>query len=297
MAITPLRRPEWLRVRAPTGENYEELKRLMRSKSLHTVCEEARCPNIGECWAHRTATFMILGSICTRSCGFCAVATGRPMAVDWEEPRRIAEAVSQMGLRHVVITMVNRDELRDGGATILAATIRWIRRLNPQCAVEVLASDFKGSREALQILMDVRPSVFSHNIETIPRLYPRVRPQAVYRRSLDVLVWAKEMYPEIPTKTGFMLGLGETHDEVTLLMRDLRTAQIDLITIGQYLRPTAQHLPIERYVTPEEFHDYATLGKSMGFRHVESGPLVRSSYHAWDQVNAAGVGAISESRP
>ena len=216
--IMPTRRPDWLRVRVPTGENYDELKRLMRGKALHTVCEEARCPNIAECWAHRTATFMILGSVCTRSCGFCAVATGRPMAVDWEEPRRVAEATQQMGLRHVVITMVNRDELRDGGATLFAATIRWVRRLNPDCAVEVLTSDFKGSREALKILMDARPSVFSHNVETVPRLYKRVRPQAIYTRSLDVLEWAKQMYPDIPTKTGFMLGLGETRDEVLELL-------------------------------------------------------------------------------
>jgi lipoyl synthase len=290
MASARLRRPEWLRVRAPTGENYEELKRLMRSKALHTVCEEARCPNIGECWSHRTATFMILGSICTRSCGFCAVATGRPSAVDWEEPRRIAEAVQQMGLSHVVITMVNRDELHDGGATILAATIRWIRRLNPDCGVEVLASDFKGSREALHVLMNVRPTVFSHNVETVPRLYSRVRPQAIYRRSLDILSWAKEMCPDIPTKTGFMLGLGETHDEVIDLMRDLRSTGIDIVTIGQYLRPTEHHLPIERYVTPEEFREYATEGRALGFSHVESGPLVRSSYHAWDQLNATGIG-------
>lgn len=289
MASARLRRPEWLRVRAPTGENYEELKRLMRGKALHTVCEEARCPNIGECWSHRTATFMILGSICTRSCGFCAVATGRPSAVDWEEPRRIAEAVQQMGLSHVVITMVNRDELRDGGATILAATIRWIRRLNPDCGVEVLASDFKGSREALQVLMNVRPTVFSHNVETVPRLYPQVRPQAIYRRSLDILGWAKEMHPDIPTKTGFMLGLGETHDEVIDLMRDLRSIGIDIVTIGQYLRPTEHHLPIDRYVTPEEFRDYAALGRALGFSHVESGPLVRSSYHAWDQLHASGI--------
>jgi lipoyl synthase len=289
MASARLRRPEWLRVRAPTGENYEELKRLMRSKALHTVCEEARCPNIGECWSHRTATFMILGSTCTRSCGFCAVATGRPSAVDWEEPRRIAEAVQQMGLSHVVITMVNRDELHDGGATILAATIRWIRRLNPDCGVEVLTSDFKGSREALQVLMNAHPTVFSHNVETVPRLYPKVRPQAIYRRSLDVLSWAKEIYPGIPTKTGFMLGLGETHDEVIDLMRDLRYIGIDIVTIGQYLRPTEHHLPIERYVTPEEFREYATLGRALGFPHVESGPLVRSSYHAWDQLNAAGI--------
>lgn len=294
MAIMPVRRPDWLRVRVPTGENYDELKRLMRSKALHTVCEEARCPNIGECWSHRTATFMILGSVCTRSCGFCAVATGRPMALDWEEPRRVAEAVAQMGLRHVVVTSVNRDELHDGGATIFAATIRWIRRLNPECAVEVLTPDFKGSRDALKILLDARPSVYSHNVETVPRLYRRVRPQAVYERSLDVLRWSKEMYPDIPTKTGFMLGLGETKDEVLALMHDIHAADVDIITIGQYLQPSHEHLPIERYVTPEEFREYAREGRSMGFRHVESGPLVRSSYHAWDQVKAAGVEATTQ---
>jgi lipoyl synthase len=287
--IQPTRRPDWLRVRLPSGENYEELKRLMRSKALHTVCEEARCPNIGECWGHRTATFMILGSICTRSCHFCAVATGRPMAVDWEEPRRVAEATQQMGLRHVVITMVNRDELRDGGATLFASTIRWVRRLSPECAVEVLTSDFKGNRDALKTLMDARPSVFSHNVETIPRLYKPVRPQAIYTRSLDVLQWAKEMYPDIPTKTGFMLGLGEERDEVLSLMRDIRERDVDIITIGQYLQPTKDHLPIQRYITPDEFRDYAREGRAMGFKHVESGPLVRSSYHAWDQVKAAGV--------
>lgn len=294
MAIMPVRRPDWLRVRVPTGENYDDLKRLMRSKALHTVCEEARCPNIGECWGHRTATFMILGSVCTRSCGFCAVATGRPMALDWEEPRRVAEAVTQMGLRHVVVTSVNRDELHDGGATIFAATIRWIRRLNPECAVEVLTPDFKGSHEALKILMDARPNVYSHNVETVPRLYRRVRPQAVYERTLDVLRWAKEMYPDIPTKTGFMLGLGETRDEVLALMHDLHDAQVDILTIGQYLQPSHEHLPIERYVTPEEFREYAAEGRAMGFRHVESGPLVRSSYHAWDQVKAAGVESAAQ---
>ena len=293
MATVPARRPDWLRVRLPTGENYDELKRLMRGKALHTVCEEARCPNIGECWAHRTATFMILGSVCTRSCGFCAVATGRPMAVDWEEPRRIAEATAQMGLRHVVVTMVNRDELHDGGATLFAATIRWIRRLSPECAVEVLTSDFKGSRPALKILMDARPSVFSHNVETVPRLYRHVRPQAIYERSLDVLAWSKEMRPEIPTKTGFMLGLSETKDEVVALLRDLRARDVDIITIGQYLQPTPQHLPIERYVTPDEFRELKAIGMEMGFRHVESGPLVRSSYHAWDQAKEAGVAATS----
>lgn len=284
MAVLPERRPDWLRVRLPVGDNYEDLKRLMRGKSLHTVCEEARCPNMGECWANRTATFMILGSVCTRSCGFCAVATGRPMALDWEEPRRVAEAVTQMGLNHVVVTSVNRDELHDGGATLFAATIRWIRRLNPTCAVEVLTPDFKGSREALKVVMDAKPDVFNHNVETVKRLYRRVRPQAVYERSLEVLAWAKDMYPEKPTKTGFMLGLGETHDEIVELLQDIRAHDVDIVTIGQYLRPSPQHLPIERYATPDEFREYARIGREMGFRNVYSGPLVRSSYHAWDQV-------------
>jgi lipoyl synthase len=285
MAVLPNeRRPDWLRVRLPVGDNYTDLKNLMRSKSLHTVCEEARCPNMGECWANRTATFMILGSVCTRSCGFCAVATGRPMALDWEEPRRVAEAVTQMGLNHVVVTSVNRDELHDGGATLFAATIRWIRRMNPECAVEVLTPDFKGSREALKVVMDAKPDVFNHNVETVPRLYRRVRPQAVYERSLEVLAWAKEMYPEKPTKTGFMLGLGETHDEIVALLGDIRAHNVDIVTIGQYLRPSPRHLPIERYVPPDEFREYAHIGREMGFRNVYSGPLVRSSYHAWDQV-------------
>ncbi|MEO7002130.1 MAG: lipoyl synthase [Ktedonobacterales bacterium] len=287
MAIAPERRPDWLRVRLPAGQNYEELKQLMRSKSLHTVCEEARCPNMGECWAHRTATFMILGSVCTRSCRFCAVATGRPMALDWEEPRRVAEAVAQMGLKHVVVTSVNRDELRDGGATFFASTIRWIRRLDAECAVEVLTPDFKGVREALQVVMDAQPTVFNHNIETVPRLYRRVRPQAIYTRSLDVLSWAKEMQPETPIQTGFMLGLGETREEILEVLGDLRDRKVDIVTIGQYLRPTQDHLPIERYVTPAEFREWAQIGKEMGIRHVESGPLVRSSYHAWDQLKAA----------
>ncbi|HEY7976172.1 MAG TPA: lipoyl synthase [Ktedonobacterales bacterium] len=284
MAVLPERRPDWLRVRLPVGDNYNDLKQLMRSKSLHTVCEEARCPNMGECWANRTATFMILGSVCTRSCGFCAVATGRPMALDWEEPRRVAEAVTQMGLNHVVVTSVNRDELHDGGATLFAATIRWIRRMNPECAVEVLTPDFKGSREALKVVMDAKPDVFNHNVETVPRLYHRVRPQAVYERSLDVLAWAKACNPGKPTKTGFMLGLGETHDEIVDLLRDIRARNVDIVTIGQYLRPSPDHLPIERYAPPDEFREYARIGREMGFRNVYSGPLVRSSYHAWDQV-------------
>jgi lipoic acid synthetase len=296
MAVLPERRPDWLRVRLPVGENYNDLKQLMRSKSLHTVCEEARCPNLGECWANRTATFMILGSVCTRSCGFCAVATGRPMALDWEEPRRVAEAVTQMGLNHVVVTSVDRDELHDGGATLFAATIRWIRRLNPSCAVEVLTPDFKGSRDALKAVMDARPDVFNHNVETVPRLYRRVRPQAVYERSLDVLAWAKEIRPEKPTKTGFMLGLGETHDEIVETMRDIKARDVDILTIGQYLRPSPQHLPIERYVPPDEFREYARIGREMGFRNVYSGPLVRSSYHAWDQVKQLDGAASADSQ-
>jgi lipoic acid synthetase len=287
MSATLERRPEWLKIHAPQGQNYTELKTLMRDKGLHTVCEEARCPNIGECWGHRTATFMILGSVCTRSCGFCAVATGRPMTLDWEEPRRVAEAVKTMGLRHCVVTSVNRDELRDGGATIFAATIRWIRRVNPECSVEVLTPDFKGDPDALRIVMDAKPSVFNHNIETVPRLYKHVRPQAVYTRSLQVLKWAKELNPEHPTKSGFMLGLGEEYDEVIQTLRDLREHDVDIVTIGQYLRPSFKHLPVERYVKPEEFREFAREGKKMGFRHVESGPLVRSSYHAWDQAKAA----------
>src|SRR5579859_1023880 len=236
--IQPIRRPDWLRVRVPTGENYEEIKQLMRGKVLHTVCEEARCPNIAECWAHRTATFMILGSVCTRSCGFCAVATGRPMPLDWEEPRRVAEAVTQMGLKHVVVTSVNRDELKDGGSSLFAATIRAIRRQNPDCTIEVLTPDFKGSMDALRVVLDARPDVFNHNVETVRRLYRRVRPQAIYPRSLAVLRAAKQMNPGKPTKSGFMLGLGETRDEVLALLRDLRDHDVDIVTIGQYLRPT-----------------------------------------------------------
>ncbi|HLW03129.1 MAG TPA: lipoyl synthase [Ktedonobacterales bacterium] len=287
MSATLERRPEWLKIHTPQGQNYTALKTLMRDKGLHTVCEEARCPNIGECWGHRTATFMILGSVCTRSCGFCAVATGRPMALDWEEPRRVAEAVKTMDLRHCVVTSVNRDELRDGGATLFAATIRWIRRVNPECAVEVLTPDFKGDHDALRIVMEAKPNVFNHNIETVPRLYKRVRPQAVYTRSLQVLKWAKELNPERPTKSGFMLGLGEEYDEVIQTLRDLREHDVDIVTIGQYLRPSFNHLPVERYVKPEEFRTFAQEGKKMGFRHVEAGPLVRSSYHAWDQAKAA----------
>lgn len=285
--IIPERRPEWLKVRAPKGENYQNLKQLMRNQSLHTVCEEARCPNIGECWGHKTATFMILGSVCTRSCGFCAVATGRPNGLDWEEPKRVAEAVQTMGLRHAVVTSVNRDELVDGGAGVFAATIRWIRRLNPECRVEVLTPDFKGVRDALRVVIDARPNVYNHNVETIPRLYRSVRPQAIYERSLQVLQWAKQMNPAAPTKSGFMLGLGETEEEILQVMRDLRAHDVDILTIGQYLRPSFQHLPIQRYVSLEEFAALKAEGKKMGFRHVESGPFVRSSYHAHEQADGA----------
>ena len=285
--MIPERRPEWLRVRPPKGENYEGLKQLMRGKTLHTVCEEARCPNIGECWGHKTATFMILGSVCTRSCGFCAVATGRPLGLDWEEPKRVAEAVQNMGLRYAVVTSVNRDELPDGGASIFASTIRWIRRLNPDCKVEILTPDFKGVEDALRVVINARPDVFNHNVETIPRLYKEVRPQAVYTRSLQVLKWAKEMNPQAPTKSGFMLGLGETWDEVLTVMQDLRAHDVDILTIGQYLRPSFQHLAIQRYVPLEEYAALKEEGKKMGFRHVESGPFVRSSYHAHEQADEA----------
>jgi len=285
--IIPERRPEWLRVRSPKGENYEHLKQLMRSKELHTVCEEARCPNIGECWGQKTATFMILGRVYTRSCGFCAVETGRPIGLDWEEPKRVAEAVQNMGLRHAVVTSVNRDELKDGGAALFAATIRWIRRLNPHCTVEVLTPDFKGVYQALQVVIDARPDVYNHNVETVPRLYKRVRPQAIYKRSLQVLQWAKAMNHEAPTKSGFMLGLGETWEKVIEVMHDLREHDVDILTIGQYLRPSFQHLPIQRYVPLEEFAALKAEGKEMGFRHVESGPFVRSSYHAREQAEGA----------
>jgi lipoic acid synthetase len=285
--IIPERRPDWLRVRAPQGENYRQVKQLMRGQALHTVCEEARCPNIGECWGHKTATFMILGRVCTRSCGFCAVETGRPVGLDWEEPKRVAEAVQEMGLRYTVVTSVNRDELKDGGASVFASTIRWIRRLNPECKIEVLTPDFKGNADALRVVMDAKPNVFNHNVETVPRLYKQVRPQAVYTRSLQVLKWAKEMHPEAPTKSGFMLGLGETWDEILQVMHDMREHDVDILTIGQYLRPSFQHLPIQRYAPLEEYAALKQEGKKMGFKHVEAGAFVRSSYHAHEQADEA----------
>jgi len=277
-------KPEWLKVRAPGGSNYRRLANLVRTQRLHTVCESARCPNIGECWERGTATFMILGNICTRSCGFCAVKTGRPTELDTSEPERVAEAVSQMNISHAVITSVNRDELKDGGAEIFRRTILAIRERTPHVTVEVLIPDFKGSREALAAVMSAKPDVLNHNVETVPRLYRRVRPQAKYHRSLQILEWAKEMDPDVLTKSGLMVGLGEEYEEVLQVMRDLVDVGCDILTVGQYLQPTRDHLPVERYWTPEEFAALRRDGLRIGFRHVESGPLVRSSYHAESQT-------------
>ncbi len=280
-------RPSWLKAKVPDGETYREIKETMRGLSLHTVCEEARCPNIGECWNNRTATFMILGNVCTRSCGFCAVLTGKPPTLDLEEPSRVADAAEAMGLEHAVITSVNRDELPDGGSSIFAATIREIRVRVPGCAVEVLTPDFKGDRAAIKTVIDARPDTFNHNIETVPRLYPAVRPQAKYARSLEVLRYAKELNPDGLTKSGFMVGLGEVEEEIHQTMRDLRDHEVDILTIGQYLRPTEDHLPMSRYYAPKEFAELRKFGFALGFRHVESGPLVRSSYHAHEQTDDA----------
>ena len=286
-------RPDWLKARVPDGEGFREIKETMSSLSLHTVCEEARCPNIGECWNNRTATFMILGNVCTRSCGFCAVLTGKPTELDIDEPYRVADAAKQMGLRHAVITSVNRDELADGGASIFAATIEAIKEEVPECAVEVLTPDFKGNQDAIKTVIDARPATFNHNIETVPRLYPAVRPQAKYRRSLEVLRHAKELNPDGLTKSGFMVGLGEVEEELHQTMRDLREHDVDILTIGQYLRPSENHLPMSRYYTPKEFALLRRYGlDELGFKHVESGPLVRSSYHAHEQTaDARKVGA------
>ncbi len=280
MIETTMPRPNWLKVRVPNGPNYQELKTLMRDQGLHTVCEEARCPNIGECWESRTATFMILGDTCTRACGFCAVKTGRPLALDLEEPRRVAEAAVQMGLQHVVVTSVNRDDQPDGGSKVFAATIRQIRRRMPDCTIEVLIPDFEGVEESLRIVMDAGPDILNHNLETVPRLTKRVRRRAKYQRSLEVLRRAKAMAPHGLTKSGIMLGLGETHEEILSTLADMQASNVDVVTIGQYLRPGPQYLALERYYTPEEFAAYKVAGEQMGLRHVESGPLVRSSYHA-----------------
>jgi lipoic acid synthetase len=279
-------RPSWLKAPAPVGENYRNLKKLVETLKLHTVCESAACPNIGDCWNRRTATFMILGNVCTRRCGFCAVQKGRPLPVDYDEPRRVAEACAALGLKFAVITSVNRDDRKDGGAELFALTIRAIRERVPGCGVEVLVPDFQGSHAAMDTVLDAAPDVLNHNTETVPRLYRQVRLGARYERSLDMLAYAKKARPRIPTKSGLMLGLGETIEEVLAVMRDLRGSDVDILTLGQYLRPSPKHLPIIRYVTVEEFAELKRRGHEMGFSHVESGPLVRSSYHADQAADA-----------
>lgn len=281
------RKPSWLKVKAPGGPNYVALKRMMRDLDLHTVCEEAHCPNIGECWEHKAATFMILGDVCTRNCAYCAVAHGTPKPLDAGEPQRLADAVAQMGLKHVVITSVDRDDLPNGGAEIFAASIHEIRRRLPETSIEVLIPDFKGNPDALRIVVDARPNILNHNLETISRLYRIARPGGRYTRALELLDRAKSLRPEALTKSGIICGLGEDWDELLVAMRDLRAARVDILTIGQYLRPSDEHLPIARWYTPDEFAELKRYGMTIGFRHVESGPLVRSSYHAWEQVEAA----------
>ncbi len=289
------RKPAWLKARAPGTGEYTNLKRLMRAKTLHTVCEEAHCPNMGECWRHGTATFMILGHICTRSCSYCAVTTGLPTGLDAAEPLRVAEAVRAMGLRHAVITSVNRDDLPDGGAGIFAETIHQIRELAPDCSVEVLTPDFKGDLEAVAVVVRARPEVFSHNLETVGRLYRFIRPGGRYERALEVLSHSKALDPTVLTKSGVICGMGETRDELVEAMSDLATVGVEILTLGQYLRPSARHLPIDRYYTPEEFSALKRIGEDeLGFKHVEAGPLVRSSYHAREQVEAIGGGSYSE---
>ena len=280
----PRRRPPWIKVRAPHGEEFERVQSLMRSKTLHTVCEEAQCPNIGECWGRGTATFLMMGDTCTRSCGFCDIKTGRPSPLDWAEPNRIAESVRAMNLRHVVITSVNRDERPDGGAPIFAMVIRRIRQLQPGCSIEVLIPDFKASEAALRIVMDAQPEILNHNVETVPRLFKKVQPQDRYEWAMTVLANAKRMDPKVLTKSGIMVGLGETFDEVVGVMRDLAERGVDILTIGQYLQPSAKHLAVERFYTLDEFTRLRQIGMELGFHWVESGPLVRSSYKADQQV-------------
>lgn len=283
-----LRKPEWLKIKLNTNENYTDLKKLMREKNLHTVCEEAKCPNIHECWAvRRTATFMILGSVCTRACRFCAVKTGLPTELDLAEPERVADSVALMNLKHAVITMVARDDLKDGGAKVLAETVRAIRRKSPFTTIEVLPSDLSGNYENLKMLMDAKPDILNHNIETVRELTPRIRARATYERSLEFLKRAKEMQPEIPTKSSLMIGLGETKEQIIQTMDDLRANNVDIMTIGQYLQPTKKHLKVQKYYHPDEFAELREIAMSKGFSHCEAGPLVRSSYHADEQVNAA----------
>lgn len=283
-----VKKPDWLKIKLNTNKQYTDLKMMMREKGLHTVCEEAKCPNIHECWgARRTATFMILGDTCTRACRFCAVKTGLPTELDWKEPERVGDSVQLMNLKHVVVTAVARDDLKDGGAAVFAETIKVIRRKNPFTTVEVLPSDMGGIKENLQILMDAKPDILNHNIETTRRLTPAVRAKAQYDRSLEFLRRAKEMQPAIPTKSSLMVGLGETKEEIIEVMDDLRAHHVDIMTIGQYLQPTRQHLKVEKYYSPAEFEELKQLALSKGFSHCEAGPLVRSSYHADEQVHAA----------
>ncbi len=291
----PVKRPDWLKVRLPSGDNYFELKRLMRGHGLHTVCESARCPNIAECWNHRTATFMILGDLCTRRCSFCSVPKGKPLPVDFEEPERVAAAAEAMGIIHVVVTSVDRDDQPDGGAGVFAGTIAALRRRIAAVRVEVLIPDFRGSDAALQTVLDARPDILNHNTETVPRLYPVARRGSRYERSLRLLARSREMAPEIPTKSGLMVGLGETLEEVSSVLADLARAGVDIVTIGQYLRPSGSQLPVARFYTPDEFADLKREGERLGIGHVESGPLVRSSYHAHEQTDAlrARTGASS----
>ncbi|WP_100400122.1 lipoyl synthase [Bacillus sp. FJAT-44742] len=285
-----IRKPEWLKIKLNTNESYKGLKKMMREKNLHTVCEEAKCPNIHECWAERkTATFMILGDVCTRACRFCAVKTGLPTELDWDEPERVAESVEQMGLKHAVITAVARDDLKDGGAAVFAETVRAVRRRNPYCTIEVLPSDMMGMEENLKTLMEARPNILNHNIETVKRLTPRVRARATYDRSLEFLRYAKELHSDIPTKSSLMIGLGETKEEIIETMDDLRAHDVDIMTIGQYLQPSKKHLKVQKYYHPDEFAELREIAMSKGFKHCEAGPLVRSSYHADEQVNEAQV--------
>ena len=281
----PRRHPDWIKVEAPGNPNYLRLKRVLREKRLHTVCEEARCPNIGECWGNKTATFLILGETCTRGCRFCAIDKGKPLALDPEEPRNVALVVKELGLDHIVVTSVNRDDLPDGGANHFAKTVFWIKNLNPGIRVELLIPDFEGNMQALQTVVNSGIEILNHNIETVPRLYGKVRPGHTYKCSVNVLKSAKEMQPQVLTKSGLMLGVGETEEEVLTTLNDLRENNVDIVTLGQYLQPSNRHLQVARYVTPAEFQEFKAAAENLGFRHVESGPLVRSSYHAWSHVD------------
>ena len=280
----PRRHPDWIKVKPPGSPNYLRLKRILRQNNLHKVCEEARCPNIGECWGNKTATFLILGDTCTRGCRFCAIDKGKPVALDPEEPRNVALVVKDLGLDHIVVTSVNRDDLPDGGAAHFAKTVFWIKTLNPQVRVELLIPDFEGNLQALKTVVETAIEILNHNIETVPRLYGKVRPGHTYECSLNILTEAKRFRHDVLTKSGLMLGVGETYDEVIATLQELREKKVDIVTLGQYLQPSNRQLKVDRYVTPDEFKEFRMVGERLGFRHVESGPLVRSSYHAWSHV-------------